>query len=181
MEHTQRERRAVGSNADILFISHSAIGIHSCTQEPTYKAASHCSVEATSDSRRKTEQCRGCHQRMKLPRFRGHRTIWVRGVHDVQDETSVHTRVPRQMVELAHAGCSPEELAREFNRRHSRSGTSGAEDPLWPPAERGLQRLRDAFAAGTLGPQVTVAVRGGRHGLSAAEMTGGDQRIERRC
>ena len=26
---------------------------------------------------------------VKLPRFRGHRTIWVRGVHDGQDKSSV--------------------------------------------------------------------------------------------
>ena len=26
---------------------------------------------------------------MKLPRFRGHRTIWVRGVHDGQDKSSL--------------------------------------------------------------------------------------------
>jgi hypothetical protein len=29
----------------------------------------------------------------------------------------------RQMIELVHAGRSPEELAREFDRPHSRSGT----------------------------------------------------------
>jgi hypothetical protein len=27
--------------------------------------------------------------KMKLPRFRGHRTIWVRGVHDGQDKSSL--------------------------------------------------------------------------------------------
>jgi len=27
--------------------------------------------------------------RLKLPRFRGHRTIWVRGVHDGQDKSSL--------------------------------------------------------------------------------------------
>jgi hypothetical protein len=26
---------------------------------------------------------------LKLPRFRGHRTIWVRGVHDGQDKSSL--------------------------------------------------------------------------------------------
>jgi hypothetical protein len=26
---------------------------------------------------------------VKLPRFRGHRTIWVRGVHDGQDKSSL--------------------------------------------------------------------------------------------
>ena len=28
---------------------------------------------------------------VKLPRFRGHRNIWVRGVHDGQDESSLPT------------------------------------------------------------------------------------------
>jgi len=38
---------------------------------------------------------------MKLPRFRGHRTIWVRGVHDGQDKSSLPFR--RQMVDLVPA------------------------------------------------------------------------------
>ena len=28
---------------------------------------------------------------LKLTRFRGHRTVWVRGVHDGQDKIALHT------------------------------------------------------------------------------------------
>ena len=40
--------------------------------------------------------------------------ICVRGFHDGQDKASLPTRVPCQMIELVHAGRSPEELAHEF-------------------------------------------------------------------
>jgi hypothetical protein len=53
---------------------------------------------------------------LKLPRFGGHRTIWDRGVHDGQDKRRIRTysKFRRQMVELVHAGRSPEDLAGEF-------------------------------------------------------------------
>jgi hypothetical protein len=34
-------------------------------------------------------QTLGANSTLKLPRFRGHRTIWVRGVHDGQDKSSL--------------------------------------------------------------------------------------------
>src|SRR5512133_2896503 len=57
---------------------------------------------------------RGALQRLKLPRFRGHRTIWVRGVHMGKTRAAYPPEFRRQMVELVRAGRSPEELAREF-------------------------------------------------------------------
>ena len=53
-------------------------------------------------------------QDLKLTRFRGHRTVCVQGVHDGQDEIAVPAQFRRQMVELVHAGRTPEELAAEF-------------------------------------------------------------------
>jgi hypothetical protein len=47
---------------------------------------------------------------MKLPRFRGHRTVCLQGVHDGQDKSGTGARRP-----YAGRGSS--------NRRHSRSGT----------------------------------------------------------
>src|SRR3954453_24212381 len=33
-------------------------------------------------------------RQLKLTRFRGHRTVWVQGVHDGQDKIALRSRVP---------------------------------------------------------------------------------------
>lgn len=49
---------------------------------------------------------------VKLPRFRGQRTICVRGVHDVEIERSYAPEFRRQLLSWLHAGRTPKELVR---------------------------------------------------------------------
>ena len=49
-----------------------------------------------------------------LTRFRGHLTIWEKGVHDAKKETDYAAEFRAQMIELVGAGRTPEELSREF-------------------------------------------------------------------
>ena len=51
---------------------------------------------------------------MELTRFRGHLILWMEGVRYAQIKTAVSGGFRQQMVELFHAGRSPQELSREF-------------------------------------------------------------------
>jgi transposase len=51
---------------------------------------------------------------LKLPRFRGHRTIWFEESTMAKTRAAYPAEFRRQMVELVHAGRTPEELAHEF-------------------------------------------------------------------
>ena len=50
---------------------------------------------------------------LKLPRFRGHPTVWVFGVHNGK-ASPYAPEFRRQMIELVRAGRMPEEVAKEF-------------------------------------------------------------------
>jgi transposase len=49
---------------------------------------------------------------VKLPRFRGHPTVWVFGLHNGK-AAPYAPEFRRQMIELVRAGRTPEELAKE--------------------------------------------------------------------
>ena len=51
---------------------------------------------------------------VKLPRFRGHPTVWVFGVTMAKKHSPYAPEFRRQMIDLVRAGRNPEELAKEF-------------------------------------------------------------------
>ena len=56
---------------------------------------------------------RQCYSILKLPRFRGHRIIWVRSTM-AKTRRAYPPEFRRQIVELVYGGRTPEELAQEF-------------------------------------------------------------------